>query len=264
MTPDELLQTYDREVRGTFADRLPAGWTAERDGFLTRCLTPRNGFAMLTAGASELRHDELVASVDRTFAYYAARGLGFEWKTFDHDRSDLIPLLEERGARPEPHEALVMGDAAALAKDPILPAGLRLTTATDRSDLERIAELMTEVWNEDRSWLVDDLEARLAAPEPIEILLVKDGELAVSAAWLVPLPGTRVAGLWGGSTRAEYRGRGIYRALVARRAQLAVERGYTILQVDASNDSRPILERLGLHVVGGTTPYVVASPTTGP
>ena len=30
--------------------------------------------------------------------------------------------------------------------------------------------------------------------------------------------------------------------------------------VDASDDSRPILERLGLHVVGGTTPYVWTPP----
>lgn len=67
--------------------------------------------------------------------------------------------------------------------------------------------------------------------------------------------------MWGGSTRPEYRGRGIYRALVARRAQLAVDRGYPILQVDASDDSRPILQRLGLRVIGGTTPYVVGSPT---
>ena len=87
-------------------------------------------------------------------------------------------------------------------------------------------------------------------------LLVKDHGVAVSAAWLVPLAGTRVAGLWGGSTLPAYRGRGIYRALVSRRARLALERGYTTLQVDASEDSRPILERLGLHVVGRTVPYV--------
>jgi hypothetical protein len=35
-----------------------------------------------------------------------------------------------------------------------------------------------------------------------------------------------------------------------------VAAGYRILQVDASDESRPILERLGLHVVGGTTPYL--------
>ena len=79
----------------------------------------------------------------------------------------------------------------------------------------------------------------------------------MSAAWLAPMPGTRVAGLWGGSTLAAYRGRGIYRALVAARAQRALDLGYSFLQVDASDDSRPILERLGLQVIGGTQPYVI-------
>jgi GNAT superfamily N-acetyltransferase len=262
VTPEELLAVYDAAVRGSFAARLPTGWAGERDGPVARCTTPRSGFAMLTEDASDLAHDELVALVDRTFAYYRERGLGFEWKTFDHDRPDLIPLLVERGARAEPHEALVMGSASVLAAEPTLPAGLTLTSTTDRADPERIAELLTEVWGEDRSWLADDLEARLAGPEPIEIFVVKDDDQVVSAGWLVPVPGTRVAGLWGGSTRATHRGRGVYRALVAHRARLALERGYPILQVDASDDSRPILERLGLQVVGGTTPYVVDPPST--
>ena len=73
-----------------------------------------------------------------------------------------------------------------------------------------------------------------------------------------------MAGLWGGSTLAAYRGRGIYRALVSRRARIAIERGYSTLQVDASDDSRPILERLGLHVVGRTVPYVTTRTPADP
>ena len=73
-------------------------------------------------------------------------------------------------------------------------------------------------------------------------------------------PGTDFAGLWGGSTLPAWRGRGIYRALVARRAQLAVGHGYRFLQVDASDDSRPILERLGFVAVTTTTPYVWTPP----
>lgn len=48
---------------------------------------------------------------------------------------------------------------------------------------------------------------------------------------------------------------------MAHRARIALEHGYPIVQVDASDDSRPILERLGLHVVGGTTPYVTSPPS---
>jgi hypothetical protein len=43
---------------------------------------------------------------------------------------------------------------------------------------------------------------------------------------------------------------------VAHRARLAVARGYTHLEVDASDDSRPILQRLGFVPVTTTTPYV--------
>ncbi|MEB0307171.1 GNAT family N-acetyltransferase, partial [Cryobacterium sp. 10I1] len=57
-------------------------------------------------------------------------------------------------------------------------------------------------------------------------------------------------------TLAEWRGRGVYRALVAARAQLAARRGVPYLQVDASDDSLPILLRLGFEAVTTTTPYV--------
>ena len=82
-----------------------------------------------------------------------------------------------------------------------------------------------------------------------------DGEV-VSAAWAVYKKGTDFTGLWGGSTLAEWRGKGIYKALVAVRAARAVELGYRYLQVDASDDSSPILQRLGFLAVTTTTPYV--------
>jgi GNAT superfamily N-acetyltransferase len=68
--------------------------------------------------------------------------------------------------------------------------------------------------------------------------------------------GTEFASLWGGGTVRAFRGRGIYRALVAHRARLAAERGFRYLQVDASAESRPILERLGFVQLTTTTPCV--------
>lgn len=84
--------------------------------------------------------------------------------------------------------------------------------------------------------------------------------MVVSAAWIVFYPGTEFAGLWGGSTLAAWRGRGLYRALIAARARLAVARGVRYLQVDASDDSAPILRRLGFRAVTTTTAYVWAPP----
>jgi GNAT superfamily N-acetyltransferase len=62
--------------------------------------------------------------------------------------------------------------------------------------------------------------------------------------------------LLGGSTLPQWRGRGIYRALVAARAQRAAARSVDYLQADASDDSAPILRRLGFHAVTTTTAYV--------
>jgi hypothetical protein len=92
--------------------------------------------------------------------------------------------------------------------------------------------------------------------EPATIVVADVAGQVVSAAWLVTVPGTRFAGLWGGSTLEEWRSRGVYRTLVAERARLAISRGIDFLWVDASAQSRPILERLGMTAMTETTPWV--------
>lgn len=51
------------------------------------------------------------------------------------------------------------------------------------------------------------------------------------------------------------RGRGLYRATVLKRAEIARERGYRWLFVDALPTSRPILDRIGFTQLTTTTPY---------
>jgi GNAT superfamily N-acetyltransferase len=75
--------------------------------------------------------------------------------------------------------------------------------------------------------------------------------------------GTDFAGLFGGATLPEWRGRGLYRATVAKRAELARERGYRYLYVDALPTSRPILERLGFVQITTTRPFTRRDATTG-
>jgi GNAT superfamily N-acetyltransferase len=126
---------------------------------------------------------------------------------------------------------------------------------TERADFERIAAMESTVWEMDWSWLTDDLARRHETGLTDVFVAEADGEV-VSAAWAVYKKGTDFTGLWGGSTLAEWRGKGIYKALVAVRAARAVELGYRYLQVDASDDSSPILQRLGFVAVTTTTPYV--------
>ena len=77
-----------------------------------------------------------------------------------------------------------------------------------------------------------------------------------AAGRLTPVAGTEFAGVWGGSTLPDHRGRGIYRALVSARAASAMERGVRFIHSDCTDMSRPILERSGLRAVTTTTPYV--------
>ena len=73
----------------------------------------------------------------------------------------------------------------------------------------------SEVWGQDWSWLADDLANRVtSAPDNIDIFVAEAEGSVVSAAWLVGMPGTEFNALWGGSTLAAWRRRGIYRALM--------------------------------------------------
>jgi GNAT superfamily N-acetyltransferase len=73
-----------------------------------------------------------------------------------------------------------------------------------------------------------------------------DGELVGAGA---ASPSSRGMLLWGGSVRADARGRGCYRALVRARWDEAVRRGTPALTVSANDKSGPVLRRLGFESV---------------
>jgi GNAT superfamily N-acetyltransferase len=141
-----------------------------------------------------------------------------------------------------------------------LPEGLRLLQVTDAAGVDLMVDVHARAFGTDSSHLRHRLLSRLReAPETVVPVVAMDGDRPVSAARMELPPETAFAGLWGGGTVAEWRGRGLYRALIAFRARIAAERGYRYLQVDASDQSRPILERLGFAPLTTTTPYVYDS-----
>jgi len=73
-----------------------------------------------------------------------------------------------------------------------------------------------------------------------------DGELVGSAG---ASPSSRGMLLWGGSVRADARGRGCYRALVRARWDEAVRRRTPALTVGANDKSGPVLRKLGFEKV---------------
>jgi GNAT superfamily N-acetyltransferase len=151
-----------------------------------------------------------------------------------------------------------IGETLATAE---LPPGVRLERATDEAGLDRLISVHERVFGRDESELRASLLAQLAgAPETTDLVVAMAGDEPVCAARTDFLPGTEFAGLWGGGTLPQWRRRGIYRALVRYRAELAAKRGYAYLTVDASDQSRPILERIGFERLAVTTPYMWSPP----
>lgn len=263
MDRDTLLTAFDAQLRRRVPDVLPPGQSYERLGPVLRVVGQHRGFI---EGGSRLGVEG--AELDRLIArhrdFFAARGEGVEWKTYGYDETPNLPAhLLAAGFVREDKETVVIGAAEDMTLEPELPAAIGIRQVSERSDFERIAVMKSQVWGTDLSWLAAHLEAQVrAAPDDLVVLVAEVGGQVVSAAWLEFNPGTDFAGLWGGSTLAAWRRRGIYRALVARRAQLAVARGVRYLQVDATDNSRPILLKLGFLEVTTTTPYVW-TPTSG-
>ncbi|MDB5303968.1 MAG: acetyltransferase, partial [Phycisphaerales bacterium] len=83
-----------------------------------------------------------------------------------------------------------------------------------------------------------------------------DGDTPASIGRLYTHPDSAFGGLYGGGTLPTHRGRGLYRAMVAARAQDAVRLGARYLVVDALPTSRPILQRLGFLRLTDTWPCV--------
>ncbi|HEX3784843.1 MAG TPA: GNAT family N-acetyltransferase [Pseudonocardiaceae bacterium] len=251
-----LLTAYDEQARPAETTGLPPGIHAEVDGPIVRVVGERRGFVNgpVDLGVSGA---ELDALIGRQQDFFAARGEGLEWKTRAHDRpAELIGRLVAAGFVPEERETVLVCAAEQVAiEHPVLPAGVELREVTDDAGFRQVAELESEVWSEDKSYQAQRLAGEYATGSLVVLAAIAEGRM-VCAAWSDFRPDTEFVGLWGGATLASWRGRGIYRALLARRAALAVRRGYRYLQIDASEDSRPIVERLGFTAVTTTTPYV--------
>lgn len=209
-----------------------------------------------------LAGDTLDAFIAAQRDHFAARGRAVEWKYHLGDQpADLPERLAAAGFVADEPETVMIGATADLANGARPPAGVRLREVTGRGDLERLRAFQRDVWGVDSASLPDTLGREInGAADRTTVLLAEVEGAVVCAAWIRFHHGTGFASLWGGSTLPQWRRKGIYRAMVAYRAALAVEHGYRLLQVDASADSAPILTRLGLLAITTTTPYVWNPP----
>jgi GNAT superfamily N-acetyltransferase len=253
-----VLSEYDAQVRRSLHSD-GSGALGERTGPVVRWSTVRGeGWCGITW--SDLDAGTADAAIAEQVAYFAGRGEQFEWKLYSYDRPpDLGERLAAAGFVAEDAEALVVADAGEIAghsgADGALPDGVRLVPVSDEAGVELMIDVHDRVFGPDPQLRRSLMGQLRNSPELNVLVLAMAGDTPVCAA-RVSFGATGFAGLWGGGTLPEWRGRGIYRAMVGYRARLAAERGCRYLQVDALPMSRPILERLGFVCLAMTTPYV--------
>ncbi|WP_432196280.1 GNAT family N-acetyltransferase [Streptomyces sp. bgisy027] len=250
-----VLALFDRDMRESAQPDGPDA-RVERVGRIVRQVSSGHGWNGVVW--SDLDAAGADAAIAEQIAHFSGLGREFEWKLYGHDLPvDLGQRLRAAGFVGQPEETLMIGEVADLNLDAEPPEGIRILPVTDGAGVDLVARVHEKAFGTDGSRLRHQLLARLAADADTVVAVVAlAGDTPVSAARMELVPGTRFAGLWGGGTVEGWRGRGIYRALVAHRARAAVDRGYRYLQVDAMSSSRPILERLGFEPLTTTTPYV--------
>ena len=255
MTPDaeQILAIFDREQR---QEVETFGAHREVSGNVIRLISEPDQQGWSAIIYSQLDATTVGAEIEDQIGYFECLGRDFEWKIYTHDQPlDLLERLAARGFEIGDREAVMVLD---LLETPDL---LRRSIAHDMrrvEDPERVKEVLIvqeQVDGFDLSWLADELSRQLCLDhEGLSVFAAYwDGALA-SSAWIrFHRPG-RFASLWGGATLPQYRRRGLYSGLLAIRAQAAWERGFRFLTVDASDMSRPILEKFGFRRITYTYP----------
>ena len=258
-----VRQLFDEQVRrGTASDGtgnvvtatpLAVRWSGDRDGGWSEVAW--SGLDESTADAEILDQIE----------FFSSRGLGFAWRVYDGDRpEDLGPRLERAGFEYEGTSKLMVAEIADVPRDVILPTGVTLTFEHDAVGIDRLIEVHERVFGTDHSQLRRSLHAQfLASPQLSELVVAMANDVPIASSRVEFLPDRQFASLWGGSTLPQWRGRGLFRAMVSHRAREAAERGYRYAYVIASSDSRPILERLSFASLGPVSTYMW-QPTDAP
>lgn len=253
----DFLAVYDEQLR-TDAE-TPSAIAVTHHGPL-RLVTFRGGRGFVTyqslAGADA---DTISRLIPEVLAHYLADPdiVRVEWKTRGHDPAPgLHETLLDNAFIPDDQESIMIGEARLLAVDVALPREVTLRMVTTEPDIRAMSAMADEVFGDPVSHeTANALIHRLSLNDGMQLWVAEAEGHIVSAGRLEPVRGTTFAGIWGGATRPEWRGKGIYRALTSARARSALAMGKTLVHSDSTEYSRPILERAGLIKVSTTTPY---------
>lgn len=168
----------------------------------------------------------------------------------DTEPADLEEHLRRRGAEPTETVDVLALDLAGGMPELGPHDGVRCVLVDDEATVRAAAAVATEVWGTpplDEERLAHELAA-LEQASAFKVVGYVDDEPVVTGGCTLA---DGVARLWGAATRPEHRGRGAYRAALARRLAVARDRGASLALVKGRVEtSGPILRRAGFAPYG--------------
>jgi GNAT superfamily N-acetyltransferase len=204
--------------------------------------------------------DEAGSMIDEVRAIVAPRRLPLMWILDpETEPPGFDEVLAARGVHPDPTApgvAVMVLPADTHIESPNYP-GLDIRDAlASTADFQAADLVNAEAFGDpQRGTTASDVAAQerrrlnqLAAGNRHVLLATVDGEAAGSSGLTVFAPAGAI--ITGGAVRPKFRGRGIYRAMVAARLDIARRAGVEGLQVWGGPMSAPILERMGFVKVG--------------
>lgn len=248
MDTEKIRALFDREERREI--EFP-GTTKEAWPHLVRFVRPAPGMSFILY--TDLDETTADAVIDEQLADFERLDRPFSWKVFAHDRpADLVARLAARGLEVDETDAIMVLDVANAPASLLERPATDVRRLTDPAQLADVVSVLEPVWGEDFSWVHGRLGAHMAIPGYLSVFVAYVAGRPACAGWTYYGRG-HFAGLWGGSTLGEYRGRGLYSAVLAARVQEARQRGVPYLTIDAGEMSKPIVARHGFQVITHAT-----------
>ena len=246
MTPDELgaLRALNDVEHRRFV-QIP-GYRTESAAMSTRCLSPSGQAYAFWQAAT----DDIYSLVKAEIAWHRHRARRLTWKVYEHDSTPAT-------------EAALRAYGFACEGPPNRCAGLQLNNQhinvclrrgytcsrlNRAAELDELISLYDQIWpNEDNGlWLSGYREALARGDDGLHLMVTRnENRQVVASGGLIHAANQAIGHLFGGGTLSSHRQQGLYKYLVALRAELLWRRGGRWLVVDAGEESWPILQALG-------------------
>jgi predicted acetyltransferase len=247
-----LYNQFERKIVN-----IANGYTEEAENLVKFVSNDQYGSFISFYELDDLSADAQIAN---QLDFYQSRSLNFEWKTYSTDRpSNIGELLIKQGFEKAETESFMALDLTQAKYS--LDNNIVFAEVTDEQGIRDAIAVQEQVWGGDFSWQYRHLLAtKQSDPDSVTIYVVYVDGVPVTSAWITFNGNSPFAGIWGGSTLKAFRGRGYYTSLLNQRIKEAKERDKKYLIIDASDMSRPIVEKHGFQLIATTTGY--DSPAT--